>query len=731
MFKKLFSNKKRGIAVVAAVVVVIASLAIGINTALAAKADINVTLAQPNSYPVIEKGTTRDITGSGIRDCESGNTAIATAQIVGNLCRVTGVKASAVSIAVGSSAGAASAYSYQISDSTLIGAYTIKSGGEVYFSGPGVTKSSPVMVTAGTQSTISWSTLNDQVATVSTNGAITSTGKGAAIILGTFTDKWGVPRDIHLLVGVGVSLGQSDLSTLLDLIQKGEAILAENPNPYTTDSLDALQEAVNKGKDVVNSDNPSDASVQDAVKDLQDALSGMEKKPVQPDDVIKGDDGNYYKPVGDPANVYEEVNQDGSSKNHPPTYVYNPDGNPGNGHDRPAYPAHNFYWVEDPAGSNIYKQVNGDGSLKDSPAVWGGGDKVFGTPDDQPVIKMSDGSYWVDKGQNVWQKVTDPTTLGPLTGGGPNKNPVTSPGTPVYTDSNGKYYIGPIKDANGNDIYYGDPVGGNGLLDSTGSGLEGDDVIWYKNDDGTMTTTPPVGNGNPDVATGGRVLPPAKTGDSSSWVEIATSGGYSLIVRANYINVSPTTGHQNDPTWQYLSYGTTNAYGSSALRNAINAWYAGTASGSAVDNLTAGARLRSFTVMNNAKTVLGTDNSADGGLTNGFSKPTKTKLSYGDDVSFALSSCELANFVSEGYVTVPGGTTTAASSQAAANNYGRITIPQIYMYGMWGRTPGDAADTAGALDNTGRTFRFHISSTVSSEKGLVYPALWVDSAIFN
>jgi len=730
MLKKLFRNKKRGISVVVAAAVLVASLAIGVGTALAAKPDIDVTLAQPNNYSVIEKNTTHDITGTGIRDCESGDDSLATAALAGNVCRVTGVKAGAVSIAVGSSAGAASAYSYQISDSSLIGAYTIKSGGEVYFADAGATKSCPVIVTSGTQSTISWTTLNDKVATVSTGGAITSTGKGAAIILGNFTDKWGVPRDIHLLVGVGVSLGQSDLSTLLDLIQKGEAILAENPNPYTTDSLDKLQDAVNHGKDVVNSDTPSDGSVQDAIKDLQDALDGMEKKPNQPSDVITGDDGNYYKPVGDPANVYEEVNQDGTSKNHPPTFVYNPDGKPGNGHDRPAHPQNNFYWVEDPDGSNIYKQVNGDGSLKDSPAIWGGEDKTFGTPDDHPVIKLGDGSYWVDKGQNVWQKVTDPTTLGPLTGGGTDKDPTTDPGIPVYTDDNGKYYIGPVKDGNGNDIYYGDPVGGNGLLDSTGSGLAGDDVIWYKNADGSMTTTPPVGNGNPDVATGGRVLPAAKAGDSSDWVEIATSGGYSLIVRANYLNVYAGAGHYNDFTWQAIGYGATNAYGSSAERNAINAWFAGTASGSAVDNLSANAKLRNFTVKNDAKTVLGTDNSASGGLTNGFSKPSTTKLPYGDDVSFALSNCEFANFVSKQYASSSGGS-IATSSQAAINNFGRVVIPQTYAYGMWGRTPGDPSDSAGALDYTGRAFRFHISITAGSEKGLVYPALWVDSAIFN
>lgn len=733
MLKRFFSNKKRGIPAIIVAVALVASVVIGAATALAAKPDINVTLAQPNNYTVIEKGASRDITGTGIIDSESGDTALATASVVGTVCRVNGVKAGAVSISVGSSAGAVSSYSYQISDSSLISAYTIKAGGEVYFNNAGVTKPSPVTVTSGTQSTITWSTLDNTVATVATNGAITSTGKGATIILGTFTDKWGIPRDIHLLVGVGVSLGQSDLSTLIELIQQGEAALAEDPNPYTTDTLATLQDAVNQGKDVVNSTDPSDSSVQKAITDLQNALKGLQKKPNQPADVIKGDDGNYYKPVGDPANVYEEVNQDGSSKNHPSTYVYNPDGKPGNGHNRPAYPGNNFYWVEDPDGSNIYKQVNSDGTLKDSPAVWGGPDKTFGTSDDQPVNKMSDGTYWVNKGQNVWQKVTTPTTLGPLTGGGPDKNPVTSPGTPIYTDKNGKYYIGPIKDSNGNDIYYGDPVGGNGLLDSTGSGLAGDDVIWYKNDDGTMTTTPPVGTGDPKVATGGRVLPAAKAGDKSDWVEIATDGGYSLIVRKDFISVnSSSTNHYNDPGYQYLNYGTTNAYANSGVRNAINAWFAGTASGSYVDNLSGTARLRNYTVKNDAKTVLGTDNSASGGLNNGFSKPTALKLPSGDDVAFALSNCEFANFSSREYTSTTGGG-VGESSQQAINNFGRLSIPTTYIYGMWGRTPGSSLDvvTAGALDAGGRAFRFNVSSAVNSERGLVYPAVWVDSAIFN
>ncbi|MCL2463142.1 MAG: hypothetical protein FWF44_10790, partial [Defluviitaleaceae bacterium] len=362
--------------------------------------------------------------------------------------------------------------------------------------------------------------------------------------------------------------------------------------------------------------------------------------------------------------------------------------------------------------------------------IWGGPNGKFGDGDDQQVFKDADGTYWVNLGQNIWQQVETPTTLGPLTGGGPNGSPATAKVRPIVNVGN-LYYAGPVgKDVDGNDYYYGDSLSnGNGKVDSTASVKDPTDDIFYLVD-GQMSITPPAKpvTDTPSVATAGRILTPAQTGDTVNWVEIATNGDYSLIVRASYLNWN--SNHKDAPEWQYVSFGATGAYTNSIVRGHINAWFGNTAAGSDVDNLSANAPLRNYTVMSNAKTVLGTDSSDSGGLSNGFSKPDPANpVRKADDVAFALSSCEIANFLSKEYTNGTSGG-IAASSQAAIDNFGRITIPSIFGYGMWGRTPGAASNTAGALDNTGRVFRFDISNSANN-KGLVYPALWVNSAIFS
>jgi len=136
-------------------------------------------------------------------------------------------------------------------------------------------------------------------------------------------------------------------------------------------------------------------------------------------------------------------------------------------------------------------------------------------------------------------------------------------------------------------------------------------------------------------------------------------------------------------------------------------------------------------MQNNAVTILGTGYSGSGGLANGFSKPSAVQIPSGsDDVAFALSYCEAANFCSKTYDTNGGGG-TAASNSTAIKNYGKISIPQTWGYGMWLRSPGSQSYTAGALDYTGRAFQFHLTPESVKEYGFLYPALWVDQAIFD
>jgi len=232
----------------------------------------------------------------------------------------------------------------------------------------------------------------------------------------------------------------------------------------------------------------------------------------------------------------------------------------------------------------------------------------------------------------------------------------------------------------------------------------------------------------PDI-TDGKTLDSTKTGDSADWFEIARNGDYSLIMRTKFINVYD--GHYNEPSWQYSDYGSTNVYADSKIRKAINAWWNRTAAGVA-DNLPENARVRQFTMQNDAVNILGTGSSASGGLENGFSRPFPVSIPSGSqDVAFALSFTEAANFVSKTY-SVSGSGDFANSDPIAEKNFDKVVIPSG-VYGAWLRSPGVSSPvvTAGIIENIGRAFQFKASSTDTSERGLVYPAMWVKTTIFD
>ena len=228
-----------------------------------------------------------------------------------------------------------------------------------------------------------------------------------------------------------------------------------------------------------------------------------------------------------------------------------------------------------------------------------------------------------------------------------------------------------------------------------------------------------------------RVLPASMAGDTSDWIEIARNGDYSLIVRKNYLNIRAD--HYGELPFQYCPYSSplSDNYLSSGcyVRNGINDWFNGRAGGTA-DNLAANARLRSYTVQSNAVSVIGTG-STTASLTNGFSQPSTVAMSTGNDVAFALSFGEAATFLSKYYFVRSA--LTQSSNAIAATNYDKITIPQVnlYCYGMWLRSPGDISNTASAIDYIGRVFQMRVDPAGNSERGLVYPALWVNSNIFT
>ena len=152
-------------------------------------------------------------------------------------------------------------------------------------------------------------------------------------------------------------------------------------------------------------------------------------------------------------------------------------------------------------------------------------------------------------------------------------------------------------------------------------------------------------------AVNGRILDKDKAGDTSDWIEIAKYNQYSLIVHKNFINIySASTDYSNMPLWQNCPYGPNNNYATTTasgciVRNNINAWFSGTASGVYADRLAADAMLRDYVVGNNALVACGTVASGEA-MTNGLSYPDPNST-QDRDFAFALSYSEAANFFSK------------------------------------------------------------------------------------
>jgi hypothetical protein len=227
----------------------------------------------------------------------------------------------------------------------------------------------------------------------------------------------------------------------------------------------------------------------------------------------------------------------------------------------------------------------------------------------------------------------------------------------------------------------------------------------------------------------GRILIAGQIDDTADWLEIAQTdnGGYSLIIRQKFININPS--NISGAIWQYTKFGTDNKYSSSLVRKAINAWFQSTAEGFA-DKLPADAKLRYYTVENNALSEVGSGTLGTAGLEGGFSKPDAEPDRTGYDVAFALSFGEAANFISKEYDSW-GNMGIHESNLEAKANFAKIDIPagdNAYNR-LWLRSPGNSSNSACELDSYGKVFQIAVDGT-NGEYGLIYPALWVNSGIF-
>ncbi len=109
------------------------------------------------------------------------------------------------------------------------------------------------------------------------------------------------------------------------------------------------------------------------------------------------------------------------------------------------------------------------------------------------------------------------------------------------------------------------------------------------------------------------------------------------------------------------------------------------------------AQLRRFTVKNTALEEIGTGAASEEGAADGLSNPIEEYDSRGEDVAFALSYGEAANFVSKSYTWGGGGSHNSGS--AAAANFEKIQIPgdSVSFNKIWLRSPGGYENTASSL----------------------------------
>ena len=241
----------------------------------------------------------------------------------------------------------------------------------------------------------------------------------------------------------------------------------------------------------------------------------------------------------------------------------------------------------------------------------------------------------------------------------------------------------------------------------------------------------------------GRILTPDRSGDTVNWIEIARYSNYSLIVRSRYLRILQLP---DVPEQQYIPFGANTNYNSDSctLRIRLNRWFNGTQTGVGVDNLASNARMRDYTMNNNATSNLGTATSA-GSENTGFSRPTiGSPARTGENVTFPLSFGEAANFISYSYF-IRGPLGRTPSNDIAQLNMAKIYIPPLNptgtqiatATGAWLRSPGDLANTVGALgsipSDSGRVFQINLQyiDDVVEEAGFAYPALWVEQGVFN
>ncbi|MCL1914613.1 MAG: hypothetical protein FWG10_12260 [Eubacteriaceae bacterium] len=230
----------------------------------------------------------------------------------------------------------------------------------------------------------------------------------------------------------------------------------------------------------------------------------------------------------------------------------------------------------------------------------------------------------------------------------------------------------------------------------------------------------------------GRVLPYSQAGDTSDWMEIARhskdSAGcdYSLIIRQQPLDMGEASSN-------YLTeYGLSNNYLGSLPYNTIKGWFLTAPTAPAFPEgkkLAPGARLRRFTVENSASSAIGSGPIADDkGVRDGFSVPFNANNAGDVDtgVAFALSYGEAAKYLSTSRSFQGDSDPIQRSGKVANSGFNRWIGGYAAWNLSWLRSPGNDLSNACSLGVGGQVYQSDVT-----DDGVVHPALWVRSSIFE
>jgi len=314
----LKKRRNRIIAAIVAAALLISALVVGFATTLAREPDKTVRLKQPNTHNVLPHGGSPfTFSTGGLSTARVMDPSFGTFSIVGTNYSFNrnGEKRAGVAqiVRVTNAAVFMQDLNFQIVDPNAITGYNLPNGGNGFVNGTSTTpinlgiryfrtaapvvpanppwapneanldanesnyEGTPAIQTA-LAAQVTWTSLDNTILEVvgTTPGSqqIFARRVGMTLLLGEFTDRWGVTQYIHYLFGVGVEPGREDtsLSRLLDAVSKGDTINGLTPNPYR--DLTALQAALAAARTLLAGD-PTNAQMDTARTAIETAIGAL------------------------------------------------------------------------------------------------------------------------------------------------------------------------------------------------------------------------------------------------------------------------------------------------------------------------------------------------------------------------------------------------------------------------------------------------------------------------